>query len=100
MGKGDGSLFPFLGKRDTFKEKGKWGSFLFLFLEKGTHSKKRENEAVFFFIFGKKRNIQFNIYNISIPSLVSEYIFTYLGYSNTKFKKENSQNKKIWIYIN
>jgi hypothetical protein len=23
MGKGDGSLFPFLGKRDTFKEKGK-----------------------------------------------------------------------------
>ena len=78
MGKGDGSLFPFLGKRDTFKE----------------------NEAVFFFIFGKKRNIQFNIYNISIPSLVSEYIFTYLGYSNTKFKKENSQNKKIWIYIN
>ena len=80
MGKGDGSLFPF------------W--------EKGTHSKKRENEAVFFFIFWKKRNIQFNIYNISIPSLVSEYIFTYLGYSNTKFKKENSQNKKIWIYIN
>ena len=80
MGKGDGSLFPFG--------------------EKGTHSKKRENEAVFFFIFWKKRNIQFNIYNISIPSLVSEYIFTYLGYSNTKFKKENSQNKKIWIYIN
>ena len=26
-GKGDGSLFPFFGKRDTFKEKGKRETF-------------------------------------------------------------------------
>ena len=76
MGKGDGSLFPFLEKRDTFKEKGKENSFLF---EKEKHSIRQH----------------FNKYNISIPSLVSEYIFTYLGYSNTKFKKKIHKIKKF-----
>jgi hypothetical protein len=34
MGKRDGSLFPFFGKRDTFKEKGKKRQFSFSFFRK------------------------------------------------------------------